>query len=398
MSQAAATRGPAGSRALRFVLLVGVMSFFADFAYEGMRSISGPYLALLGASATIVGIVAGAGELVGYGLRLVSGRLSDRTGRFWPITIAGYVVQMVAVPALALAGSWQIAAALIIAERVGKATRNPPRDVMLSHAGREMGGYGWAFGLHEALDQAGAMIGPLVVAFVLALRGNYAEALAWLAVPAGITLGFLVIARLVYPSPSDLESATPEVAAIGLPRSFWLYLAAAAFIGAGFADFPLIAYHLQVAEVVSPAVVPLFYSAAMGISGLAALILGRVFDRVGFRMLVVLTIVSSAFAPLAFSGSAWVAAAGVSLWAVGMGVHESLMPAAIAPMVPAARRASAYGLFTAAYGLAWFAGSAVMGILYDAALPAVMIFSVLAELAAVPLLLAAGRNRDRALG
>lgn len=393
MSQAAATRGPAGSRALRFVLLVGVMSFFADFAYEGMRSISGPYLALLGASATIVGIVAGAGELVGYGLRLVSGRLSDRTGRFWPITIAGYVVQMVAVPALALAGSWQIAAALIIAERVGKATRNPPRDVMLSHAGREMGGYGWAFGLHEALDQAGAMVGPLVIAFVLALHGSYAEALAWLAVPAGITLGILVIARLLYPSPSDLESAVPEVAATGLPRSFWLYLAAAALIGAGFADFPLIAYHLQVAAVVSPAVVPLFYSAAMGISGLAALVLGRVFDRVGFRMLVGLTIVSSAFAPLAFSGSAWLAGVGVGLWAVGMGVHESLMPAAIAPMVPPVRRASAYGLFTAVYGLAWFAGSAVMGILYDAALPAVMAFSVIAELAAVPLLLAVQRGR-----
>jgi predicted MFS family arabinose efflux permease len=393
---AAGRGGPAGRRALRFVLLIGAMSFFADFAYEGMRSISGPYLALLGASATVVGFVAGAGELVGYGLRLVSGRLSDRTGQFWPITIAGYLVQMVAVPALALAGSWQVAAILIVAERVGKATRNPPRDVMLSHAGRQMGGYGWAFGLHEALDQAGAMAGPLVIAVVLALHGTYAEALAWLAVPAAVTLGFLVVARLLYPTPSDLESDAPEIAAGGLPRAFWLYLAAAALVGAGFADFPLIAYHLQVAGVVSPAVVPLFYAAAMGLSGLAALVLGRVYDRVGFLMLAVLTVVSAAFAPLAFSGSPWLAAAGVALWAVGMGVHESLMPAAIAPMVPAARRASAYGLFTAAYGLAWFAGSAVMGILYDAALPAVMAFSVAAELAAVPLLVAAHRSRGRA--
>lgn len=382
----------AGRRALRFVLLVGVMSFFADFAYEGMRSISGPYLALLGASATVVGVVAGAGELAGYGLRLVSGRLSDRTGQFWPITIVGYVVQMAAVPALALAGSWQVAALLIVAERVGKATRNPPRDVMLSHAAVEMGGYGWAFGLHEALDQAGAMAGPLAVAAVLALHGGYVEALAWLALPAGLTLGVLAVARIAYPRPGELESVPAELGGSGFGRPFWLYLGAAVLVGAGFADFPLVAYHLGQARVVDAPVVPLFYAAAMGLSGAAALVLGRLFDRVSFGILVPLTVVTSVFAPLAFSGSALAAAAGIALWAVGMGVHEALIPAAVAPMVPAARRASAYGLFTAAYGVAWFAGSALMGVLYDVALPALMVFSVAAELAAVPLLLAVGRS------
>src|SRR5437764_6155531 len=156
----------AKATALKFVLLIGVMSFFADFTYEGSRSIIGPYLAMLGASAAAVGIVTGFGELLGYGLRLVSWRLSDQTGKYWPITIFGYIIQMLAVPLLALAGSWQVAALLIILERIGKATRNPPRDVMLSHAAKEMG-YGWAFGVHEALDQSGALFGPLVVAAVL---------------------------------------------------------------------------------------------------------------------------------------------------------------------------------------------------------------------------------------
>jgi hypothetical protein len=153
--------------ALRFVVLIGILSFFADFTYEGSRSIIGPYLATLQATGTIVGVVTGLGELLGYSLRLVSGRWADATGRYWPITIFGYVVQMAAVPALALTGSWPAAAALIILERVGKAIRNPPRDVMLSHAGKQVGGYGWAFGLHEALDQFGAMFGPLAVAAVL---------------------------------------------------------------------------------------------------------------------------------------------------------------------------------------------------------------------------------------
>ena len=379
-------------RAVRFVVLVGVMSFFADFTYEGMRGIAGPYLALLGASATAVGVVSGIGELLGYGLRVVSGRLSDRTGQFWPITIAGYVVQMVAVPALALTGSWPAAAGLIILERIGKATRNPPRDVMLSHAAQEMG-YGWAFGVHEALDQLGALIGPLVIAAVLAAQGDYRTALAWLAVPGTLTLLVLVVARLLYPRPEELEREVPDVRTEGLPRVFWLYLAAAALVAAGFADFSLIAYHFARSAVVEPAVIPIFYAVAMGVSGVGSLVFGRLFDRFGLRILIPLTLVSAAFAPLVFVGGFGPALFGVALWGVGMGVHESIIPAAVAPMVPRDRRASAYGLFTAGHGIAWFAGSAAMGVLYDVAIPLLMVFSVVVELAAVPLLLVVVRTR-----
>jgi predicted MFS family arabinose efflux permease len=385
--------GDARGKAIRFVVLVGVMSFFADFTYEGMRGIAGPYLALLGASATAVGVVSGIGELLGYGLRVVSGRLSDRTGQFWPITIVGYVVQMAAVPALALAGSWPAAAGLIVLERIGKATRNPPRDVMLSHAAQEMG-YGWAFGVHEALDQFGALVGPLVIATVLAVQGDYRTALAWLAVPAVLTLLVLVAARLLYPRPEELEREAPDVRSEGLPRVFWLYLAAAALVAAGFADFSLIAYRFAQSAVVAPAVIPVFYAVAMGVSGVGSLVFGRLFDRLGLRILIPLTIVSAAFAPLVFVGGFGAALLGVALWGVGMGVHESIIPAAVAPMVPRDRRASAYGLFTAGYGIAWFAGSATMGVLYDVAFPLLIVFSVVVELAAVPLLIAVIRTKE----
>src|SRR5437870_11171464 len=116
--------------ALTFVILLGVVSLFADMTYEGARSITGPYLAVLGASATVVGIVAGFGELVGYALRLAAGYLSDRTGRYWTITLVGYVVNLLAVPLLALAGRWELAAALMIAERVGKAIRTDRKSVV----------------------------------------------------------------------------------------------------------------------------------------------------------------------------------------------------------------------------------------------------------------------------
>ncbi len=377
------------SLALRFVLLVGAMSFFADFTYEGSRSIIGPYLALLGAGAAAIGIITGLGELLGYGLRLVSGRLSDRTGQYWPITIVGYLVQMLSVPLLALAGNWQVAALLIILERVGKATRNPPRDVMLSHAGKQMGGYGWAFGVHEALDQSGALFGPLAVAGILALRGQYQVAFALLLVPALVTLTILLVARLTYPRPEEMEVNPPDIQTTGLPRVFWVYLAGAVLVAAGFVDFPLLAFHLARTASVPNAWIPVFYAVAMGVSGVGSLLFGRLFDRVGLLILIPLTIISALFAPLVFLGGFWVALIGMALWGLGMGVHESIIPAAVAQMVPPQRRASAYGLFTAGYGIFWFLGSALIGILYNVSLPVVIGFSLVAELAAVPLFFAA---------
>jgi MFS family permease len=380
------------SPALRFVLTVGIMSFFADFTYEGSRSIIGPYLATLGAGALAIAVITGIGEFLGYGLRLFSGRGADRSGRYWPITISGYVVQMAAVPLLALAGSWPAAAVLIIAERIGMAARNPPRDAMLSHAAKQMG-YGWGFGMHEALDQFGAMFGPLLVALVLAVSNHdYTIAFAALAVPAAIMLSLLAAARLLYPRPQDLAAGPARVTSSGLPRVFWIYLAGAALVAAGFADFPLIAFRFQHAGIVSTVLIPVFYAVAMAVSGTGSLVLGRLFDRAGLGVLVPLTVVTAAYAPLAFLGGFWASLIGMALWGLGMGVHESIIPAAVAPMVSADRRASAYGLFTGAYGTAWMLGSIAIGLLYGISLGFVVAFAVITQLAAIPFILLARRR------
>lgn len=384
------------SPALKFVVLVGVMSFFADFTYEGSRSIIGPYLATFGAGALAIAVITGFGELVGYGLRLFTGRAADRTQRYWPITIGGYVLQMSVVPLLALAGSLPVAALLIILERTGKAIRNPPRDAMLAHAAGEMG-YGWGFGLHEALDQFGAMFGPLAVALVLAVsHGQYKLAFASLAVPAVITLSLLLVARVHYPRPQDLSAGPAQVTTEGFPRVFWVYLAAAALAGAGFADYPLIAYHFEQAGTVSPTLIPVFYAVAMAVSGTGSLIFGRLFDRAGIGVLVPLTIIAALYAPLVFLGGFWAGLIGASLWGLGMGVQESIISAAVAPMVSPDRRASAYGLFTGAYGIAWFLGSVVIGALFSVSLGAVVAFCVAAELLALPLILRVRRQMTSA--
>ena len=379
--------------AMAFVILLGVVSLFADMTYEGARSITGPYLAVLGASATVVGIAAGFGELIGYVLRLVSGYLSDRTGRYWTFTLVGYVVNLLAVPFLALAGRWELAAALMVAERFGKAIRTPARDAMLSHATTEMG-RGWGFGLHEAMDQIGALLGPLIVAAVLFRRDGYPTAFGVLLIPALLALGVLVLARLLYPDPREFEIGTPPLETQGFPRVFWLYLVAIGLIAAGYADFPLIAYHFQKTSLASEGWIPIFYAVAMGVDAVAALVCGRLFDRLGFPVLGGVALVSCLFAPLVFLGNFSAAMLGMVLWGIGMGAQESIMRAAVAGMVPAARRGTAYGVFNSGYGLLWFAGSALMGVLYDVSLPALIAFSVIAQLLAVPVLFVVSRRRE----
>lgn len=380
--------------ALKFVVLLGVVSLFADLTYEGARSAVGRYLGILGASATAVGIVAGLGELVGYAFRLVSGYLSDRTGRYWAITIAGYTLNLLAVPLLALAGRWELAAALIILERIGKALRTPARDAMLSHATGSMG-RGWGFGLHEALDQVGAVLGPLVVAAVLYVGGGYRTGFAILLVPALVALGVLVAARQLYPRPQDLEMQTSTLHIQGMSRLFWLYLAGVALIAAGFADFPLIAFHFGRAGVVSEVWIPTLYAVAMGADAISALVFGRLFDRLGFRVLLLATVLSALFAPLVFLGDFYGALLGMGLWGIGMGAQESIMRAAVAGMATRQRRGTAYGIFNTGYGLAWFLGSALMGILYDLSLPALIAFSVGVQLLSLPLLLMVAKRQTQ---
>jgi MFS family permease len=379
------------SRAVRFIVLLGCVSLFGDMTYESARSITGPYLALLGATGTAVGIIAGAGELIGYGGRLASGWFSDRTGRYWAITIAGYALNLLAVPLLALAGRWEIAALLIVLERAGRAIRSPARDAMLSHAASRTG-LGWGFGLHEALDQIGAVSGPLIVAAVLRYGYGYRDAFAVLVVPALVALALLAAARLIFPRPRDFDLAPPALEGRGLPRRFWIYLAAVACVAAGYADYPLIAYHFGKAGTVPAVWIPLLYAVAMATDAVAALVLGRLYDRVGLAVVAFATLASAAAAPLVFLGGLGAAAAGMALWGIGLGAQESIVRAAVAGMAPAERRGTAYGLFNAVYGIAWFGGSVLLGVLYDRSLPALVGVAVALQLVAVPVLLALGRR------
>jgi MFS family permease len=378
--------------AFRFVWLIGLVSLFSDMTYQGAHGNAGPYLAYLGASGAVVGVVAGAGEFVNYTLRLLFGYWADKSRAYWLIAIPGYALNLIAVPCLAFAGHWPAAAALLILERTGKGIRTPARDVMLSHAADQVG-RGWAFGVHEALDQTGGMLGPLLVAAILFINKGYKASFAVLAIPAAIALLLLIFTWRLFPQTDDIHRKPVELSRKGLPHSFWILVAGVGCLAVGYTDFALMAFHFKKQGLLPSAWIPVSYGLAMGLQGLGSLGFGRLYDRWGVKALIGAAIPAMAFAPLAFLGGLGQAMLGLALWTIGMGAQGSIMKALVADMVPAERRGSAYGLLNSSYGVLWFAGSAAMGWLYDHSLHGLVIFSVLAQLAALPFLCSIRRSQ-----
>lgn len=381
--------------ALSFIVLMGVVSLFSDMTHEGGKSILGAYLSLTGASAAAVGFVFGFGELIGYSLRCATGRLADRTKRYWLLTILGYAVDLLAVPALALVpeNGWLWAAALIVVERAGKAVKKPAKDTLLSFAAAQ-NGVGRSFALQELLDQLGAFLGPVALFAVMYFKGSgdsfadYRRCFALLAAPALVTLGLLLAARCLFPRPEKFEPDTKK-AAVGnfaFGKKFTLYIAGISLFALGFMDFAMISMHVSRRGLMSPGGLPLLYAAAMGVDAGAALVFGWLYDRWGMKALALSALLTAPFSALIFllpGGGALYA--GAALWGVGMGAQESILKAAVATLVPKERRSSGYGSFQTAFGVCLFAGGWLMGCLYDRSPAGMALFSMSAELGAAAL-------------
>src|ERR1043166_1137880 len=355
----------ASSAAFRFVLTMGIVNLLADITYEGGASINGPFLGSLGASAAAIAIVAGGGEFLGYGLRSVSGYIADRTGRYWPVTFIGYAINLLAVPAMALTGSWQAAGALIFAERIGRAIRKPTVEAMLSYSTGKHG-RGWVYAVNSAMDETGATIGPLLMALALFWKNSFRTGYGWLLISSLLALLSLTAGRLEFPVPARLEAGGPSTArAKGFTRSYWLYMAAGTCFGAGLMSFEFVSYHLSQAHTISAQWIPALLAFATAVGVGANLLLGRAFDRFGIGVVAVAVIGVSAFSPLVFFGGVALVITGLALWGVGYAVQDPLLKAIIASVLPAARRNTAFGIFYIGYGGGWLAGSITTGLLYE---------------------------------
>lgn len=392
--------------AWRVVWLFGIVSLLGDMVYEGARSLYGPLLASLGASALLVGAVTGLGEAMALVLRLVSGPLADRTGRYWTLTILGYALTMVSVPLLAVTpfiggAGLALASLLILLERSGKAIRSPSKTTLLAHVAGAVG-RGRGFGVHKAMDQVGAFAGPLLVAAVVATAGGIWTGMLALAVPGALAMAVLLWIRLRVPDPAVYDgsqshppSADPGVprqgwwaAALGagLPREFFGYAVAASLMTGGLVTFGIISYHLTVDGLVPVATVPIIYAGAMLAEAVAALAVGWLYDRVSTRVLYAVPVLVALVPGLTLSGSLPLVLGGIAVWGFAFGLQDSTIKALVADIVDPGRLATAYGVFAAIQGVAAVVGGVLAGWLYDTSLAALVIVIAVAQVIALVLL------------
>ena len=389
--------------AMAFIVLMGVVSLFSDMTHEGARSILGEYLNLAGASAAAIGFISGFGELCGYSLRLLSGFIADRTGKYWTLVIAGYALQVLAIPALALIpeNGWAVACGLVVLERIGKAVKKPAKNTLVSFAASEVGtGKGFAF--LEFLDQLGAFIGPAALFVIAAVRSTsnlfstYRLCFAALGVPALITIGLVLYSKHRYPNPERFEATADAPEAFRLKKSFVYYMIAIGLFAFGFVDFTLITLHAAKTRAFPEATLGLLYAAAMGVDAFAALFFGWLFDKIGLKALMLSTLCSAFFAGLVFlTDSPVLMGAGIVLWGVGMGAQESIMKAAVSSIVPRSMRSTGFGIFETGFGVAWFLGSWLMGALYDLGPGWMALISTSVQLASIAFYALCIRQRGR---
>ena len=401
------------SQALLFIMLFGIVSLFSDMMHEGASSIRGAYLALLGASAGTIGFISGLGELIGYSLRYVFGRIADKTKKYWSMTILGYVLDVLAVPALALVGEhgWIFACGLLVIQRMGKAIKKPAKDTIMSFAASQEGA-GKIFGIQEVLDQIGAFMGPVLLYLVMLFKTEgttfeiYSFCFAVLAIPGFITLILLLLTKHKFPNPENFEPDPKEYVAFKMKKEFVFYIAGISFFAFGFVDYSLIIMHVsnsfahlssnlvETSNFINTGTLPLLYAGAMLVDAVAALFFGLMYDKKGVRALVYSTIISSPAAACIFgTDSVGMLLLGIALWGVGMGAQESILKAAVSTMVPKISRATGYGIFEFSFGVFWFFGSWLLGVLYDVNITAMIAVSVLAQLAAIPWYMASAKLR-----
>ena len=391
------------SGVMTFIFLMGIVSMFSDMTHEGARSVLGEYLNLAGASAATIGFVSGVGELCGYSLRLLSGLFADKTKRYWTLVIVGYALQVLAIPALALIpeNGWVLACGLVIIERVGKAIKKPAKNTLVSFAASEVG-TGKGFAYQEFLDQLGAFLGPVMLFVIAAVKGGsnlfstYRVCFAVLGIPALITMGLVTFAKIKYPNPETYEKTEEKPQPFRFQASFVFYMIAICFFAFGFADFTLITLHAAKTEAFPASTLSLLYAGAMAVDAFSALFFGWLFDKVGLKALVISTACSAFFSAFVFlTGNPVLMAVGILLWGIGMGAQESIMKAAVSKIIPRSMRSTGFGIFETGFGIAWFLGSWLLGVLYDVNIVLLIIVSVAAQMLAIVFYAVCVRQKSR---
>lgn len=401
-------------KALAFIILFGIVSLFSDVTHEGAASIRGTYFTLLGASSSTIGFISGLGELVGYSLRFVFGKITDKTKKYWPMTILGYVLDIVAVPCLALVGEngWIAACILLIIQNIGKALKKPAKDTIMSFAATQAG-VGKSFGLQEVLDQIGAFLGPVLLYLVMLFKTDgttfqiYAFCFAILAIPGALTLIFLIITRLKFPNPDKFEPKKEDHQEFKMNKYFIFYIIGISLFAFGFSDYSLILLHVsktytelapslsETSSFINTGTIPLLYSGAMLVDAISALVFGLLYDKKGNVSLVISTLITAPFSFFVFIyNNVTMLLIGIALWGIGMGAQESILKAAVTKMIPKDNRATGYGIFECFFGIFCFFGNWLLGTLYDINVIALVVISIVSQCLAIPFYILSKQKKE----
>ncbi|MGQ9506636.1 MAG: MFS transporter [Candidatus Bathycorpusculaceae bacterium] len=378
------------------ILLLGIVSLIGDVVYEGSGGIIPDYLKFLGATGVIAGLVVGFGEFLGNALRLFSGLLADTTRAYWLFIFLGYGL-IISVPLLGVSATLEIAIILILFERLGKALRAPSRDAVLSIVSKDVGA-GKAFGIHEFLDQVGAILGPLLVATLMfSTNNNYSYTFSFLFVPFLILLAVLAYTYKRISSKTVVETSKAAERRERLPKFFYIYTFAVLMNTVGLMSAKLILF--RASELLNPQglqwIVPLMYLLIQGVDAPTALIAGYAYDKFGIKILILpftFSIFPALFAMSNNELSTLIAASVFSGLVLGM--QESIYRAAVSRLTPMSSRGTAYGLFNVVYGFGELVSGGIFGLFIDLKMSIfpVMFYTVAFQIMAIALLLKVKRE------
>jgi len=390
------TKSKINKAAYMGILLLGIVSLMGDVVYEGSGGIIPDYLKFLGATGFIAGLVVGFGEFLGNAMRFFSGFLADTTRAYWLFIFLGYGL-IVSVPLLGISATLEIAIILILLERFGKALRAPSRDAVLSIVSKDVGA-GKAFGIHEFLDQIGAILGPLLVAALMfSTNNNYSYTFSFLLIPFLILLMVLTYTYKRIGSKTTAETSKSKEKREKLPKFFYIYTLAVLANTIGLMSAKLILF--RASELLNPIgqqwIVPLIYLLIQGVDAPTALISGYAYDKFGIKVLVLPFALSIFPALFAMSNNELPTLIVASVFSgLVLGMQESIYRAAVSGLTPISSRGTAYGLFNVVYGFGELISGGIFGLFIDLkiSLIAVMLYAVAFQILAIALLLKVKRE------
>jgi MFS family permease len=354
------------------VFFAGLVSLFMDISSEMIYPLVPLYLAdVLGANKSLIGLIEGVAEFTASLLKVFSGWFSDRIGRRKNLMLAGYSISTLSRPIIALAGSWQQVLASRFVDRLGKGVRTAPRDAIIAETS-DADHLARSFSYHRSMDTMGAVVGPAIAFFLLRLHSGGYQAVFWLSMIPGLIAVLLIVGFIRENKPGAAVSSVNlrlSLRHIDRRAKFFILIAAVFALGNS-SDAFLILRSEQLG--ISATAIPVVYLVFNLIYSFSAIPAGMAADKYGSKRIILMGFVlfSALYYGFAVAGSSRAIWLLFPLYGIFMGLTEGVQKAFLATLIPVEFKATAFGLFASAVGIATLPANLIGGLLWDRISPA----------------------------